>query len=97
MANKTPGQPGGPRTSVKGPLGFSAVMGLVAGVVVMITGSGGAEQPLRVDLGLAAFGIAFIACLLVISILTMTAKENPDHLGKGSGVNRSSKRPDGQH
>lgn len=83
---------GGPqrRNSVKAPLIFSAVLAVVAGVCTMIFATGGAEKELRVDLGLTAMGIAFIASLLISSLLLMTEKPNPDHLSEGSGVNRSS-------
>jgi len=83
---------GGPqkRNSVKAPLIFSAVLAVVAGVATMIFATGGAEKDLRLDLGLTAMGIAFIASLLVSSLLLMTEKPNPDHLSEGSGVHRSS-------
>lgn len=79
--------------SIKAPLIFSLVMGVIAGVVATISASGGSDNPMRIDIGLVAFGIAFIACLLVISVLSMAGKENPRHLSEGSGVNRSSDRP----
>ena len=69
-------------------------MGLVSGVVGLISSTGGSQNPLRFDIGLAAFGIAFVASLLVISVLTMAAKENDPDLGKGTGVTRSSANPD---
>nr|WP_231704938.1 hypothetical protein [Arthrobacter gengyunqii] len=55
----------------------------------MIFATGGAEKELRVDLGLTAAGIAFIASLLICSLLLMTEKPNPDHLSEGSGIHRS--------
>ncbi|GAB3619960.1 hypothetical protein GCM10027417_12210 [Glutamicibacter endophyticus] len=79
--------------SIKGPLSFSLVMAFIAGIVGMITSTGGSENPIRYDIGLLCFGIAFVACLLVISVLTMASKENDESLGKGSGVNRSSANP----
>jgi predicted MFS family arabinose efflux permease len=83
---------GGPqkRNSVKAPLIFSAVLALIAGVATLIFATGGADKELRVDLALIAAGIAFIASLLICSLLLMTEKPNPDHLSEGSGVNRSS-------
>ena len=80
--------------SIKGPLIFSLAMGVIAGVVGMITSTGGSQNDMRVDIGLACFGIAFIVCLLVISVLTMASKDNDPELGKGTGVNRSSANPD---
>ncbi|MGL3805726.1 hypothetical protein ACSYDW_06465 [Paeniglutamicibacter sp. R2-26] len=80
--------------SIKAPLSFSLVMALIAGVVATISATGGSENPLRLDIGLVAFGVAFVACLLVISVMTMAGKENPEDLGTGSGVNRSSANPD---
>ena len=80
--------------SIKAPLIFSLVMGLVAGGVAAISSTGGSDRPLRIDIGLTAFGVAFVACLLVISVLTMASKDNPSELSEGSGVNRSSKNPD---
>ncbi|HEX2247226.1 MAG TPA: hypothetical protein VHH13_06715 [Arthrobacter sp.] len=90
MGNNASGDPNEPRMSVKGPLIFSAVLGVIAGICTMIFSTGGAENQLRWDLGVTAAGIAFIASLLVVAVLTMAGKENPDHLSQGSGVNRSS-------
>lgn len=80
--------------SIKAPLIFSLVAGVIAGVVASIAATGGGDNPLRVDIGLIAFGVAFIACLVVISVLAMAGKENPRELSEGSGVNRSSAKPD---
>lgn len=80
--------------SIKAPLVFSLVLGIVAGMVAMISSTGGSDKPLRVDIGLTAFGVAFIASLLVISVMTMASKENPNGMGSGSGVNRSSDHPE---
>lgn len=80
--------------SIKGPLSFSLVMAIIAGVVGLVSSTGGSQNPMRFDIGLACFGIAFIACLLVISVMTMAGKENDPELGKGTGVNRSSANPD---
>lgn len=85
-------QPGGTqkRNSVKAPLVFSAVLAVIAGVCTMIFATGGATKELRLDLGLTAAGIAFIASLLISSLLLMTEKPNPEHLSEGSGVHRAS-------
>lgn len=80
--------------SIKGPLSFSLILAIVSGGVGMISSTGGSQNPVRLDIGLACFGIAFIASLLVISVLTMASKENDPDLGKGTGVNRSSANPD---
>ena len=80
--------------SIKAPLIFSLVLGVVAGMVAMISSTGGSDKPLRVDIGLIAFGIAFVASLLVISVMTMAGKENPSEMGAGSGVNRASDKPE---
>lgn len=80
--------------SIKGPLSFSLILAVVAGIVGLITSTGGSQNPLRFDIGLACFGIAFIASLLVISVMTMAAKDNDPELGKGTGVNQSSANPD---
>lgn len=82
------------RTSVKGPLIFSAVLGLIAAVITTVFGTGGTGQVasngqlrvIRFDLGLIAFGITFVVALVLCAMLAMSHKENPDHLGKGSGV-----------
>lgn len=76
--------------TVKAPLIFSFAMGFLAGFVTLITASGGTDNVARLDLGLIAFGIAFIATLLVISMLHLGSRENPEHLSEGSGVNRNS-------
>ena len=85
-------QPGGPqkRNSVKAPLVFSAVLAVIAGVTTMVFATGGATKELRLDLGLIAAGIAFIASLLISSLLLMTEKPNAEHLSEGSGINRAS-------
>lgn len=80
--------------SIKAPLIFSLVMGLIAGAVATIAATGGRDNDVRYDLGLTAFGIAFIASLLLTSLLIMASKDNPEKMGKGSGVNRSSRNPD---
>ncbi len=90
MANGTPGTPGEPRTSVKAPLVFSTVMALIAGVVTVVVSTGGSDKAPRWDLGAIAFGVAFIVTLVVAAMLSMSHKENAEHLGKGSGINLSS-------
>ena len=45
---------------------------------------------MRIDLALTAAGIAFIASLVISALLLMTEKPNAEHLGKGTGINRSS-------
>lgn len=85
--------------TVKAPLIFSLVLGVVAGVVTTFAASGGtgpqitnhAEvREIRFDLGLVAFGIAFIASLVVLAMLSLTYKDNPQELAEGSGVMRRS-------
>jgi len=83
------------RTSVKGPLMFSAFFAVLAFVAVLIFASGGSARVPRFDLAFTGAGIAFIVSLVVAAMLSMSYKENADHLGKGSGVNLSSKRPHG--
>jgi hypothetical protein len=84
------GTPSGPRTSVKAPLVFSTVMAVVAGAVVLMVSTGGTRHVPRWDLAFIAFGVAFIVCLVVAAMLSMSYKENDEHLGKGSGIHRSS-------
>ena len=82
------------RTSVKGPLVFSAVLGLIAAVITTVVATGGTGRDasngqlrvVRFDLGLIAFGITFVVALVMCAMLAMSYKENADHLGKGSGV-----------
>lgn len=76
--------------SIKGPLIFSFVLALIGGVVAMLTASGGSDNPMRVDVGLIAFGVFFIVSLVVVAMLQLAAKDNPEHLAQGSGVHRSS-------
>jgi hypothetical protein len=89
VGNKEP-QSSKSGNSIRFPLSFSFAMGAVAGVVVLVSSAGGTKHGLRWDLGGIAFGIAFIATLLVSSLLVMSHKENPDYLSEGSGVNRRS-------
>lgn len=81
---------GGLRTSVKGPLVFSAVLGLVGGGIAALTASGGTDNPLRIDIGLIAFGVFFMTSLVVVAMLQLASRENPERLSQGSGINRSS-------
>lgn len=86
-----------PRGGFKGgitvPLLFSFVVGIIAFVVATVVGTGGLNNPnhpLRLDLGLIAFGVGFAVTLVVVALLQLTGRENPDHISEGSGINRSS-------
>src|SRR5699024_11351276 len=84
---------GGYQGAIKLQLLYSFVVGIIAFVVATVVGTGGMnnpEHPLRVDIGLIAFGIGFAATLVVVALLQLTGRENPDHISKESGVNRSS-------
>jgi hypothetical protein len=74
---------------------FSAFWAVVVFVGVLIFASGGSARSPRFDLALTGAGIAFIVILVVAAMLSMSYKENAEHLGKGSGVNLSSKRSPG--
>ncbi len=80
------------RTSVKGPLMFSAFWAVLAFLTVLIFASGGSSRALRFDLAFTGAGIAFIVTLVIAAMLSMSYKDNAEHLGKGSGVNLSSAR-----
>ncbi|WP_255769362.1 hypothetical protein [Pseudarthrobacter sulfonivorans] len=90
MADQQPGKPRRLRTSVKGPLMFSAFWAVLAFVSVLIFASGGSAKSPRFDLAFTGAGIAFIVTLVIAAMLSMSYKENAEHLGKGSGVNLSS-------
>ncbi|WP_285241301.1 hypothetical protein ACRB8A_18865 [Arthrobacter sp. G.S.26] len=90
MADQHPGKPRKLRTSVKGPLMFSAFWAVVAFGAVLIFASGGSARAPRFDLAFTAAGIAFIVTLVIAAMLSMSHKDNAEHLGKGSGVNLSS-------
>ncbi|PNI08818.1 hypothetical protein CXX84_09555 [Arthrobacter sp. AFG7.2] len=92
MADQHPGKPRKLRTSVKGPLMFSAFWAVIAFLAVVVFASGGSAHAPRFDLAFTAAGIAFIVTLVVAAMLAMSHKENAEHLGKGSGVNLSSAR-----
>ncbi|MHA7240523.1 hypothetical protein [Arthrobacter sp. TMS1-12-1] len=96
MAKRQPGKPtqGRFRHGIKAPLVFSAALAVVAGVATSIFSTGGGSKELRMDLGLTAAGIAFIVSLVICAMLMMAETPNAEHLGKGSGVNRSSASPD---
>lgn len=69
------------------------MLGIIAFVVATLTSTGGLnnpDRPLRVDIGLISFGIAFASTLVVVALLQLTGRENPDHISEGSGINRSS-------
>ncbi|MGO4189980.1 hypothetical protein [Pseudarthrobacter sp. TAF60_1] len=90
MADQQPGKPRKLRTSVKGPLMFSAFWAVLAFVSVLIFASGGSAKAPRFDLAFTGAGIAFIVTLVIAAMLSMSYKENAEHLGKGSGINLSS-------
>lgn len=84
---------GGFKGGIKGPLLFSLVVGIIAFVVSTVTGTGGLnnpDNPIRFDIGLIAFGIGFATTLVVVALLQLTGRENPEHISEGSGINRSS-------
>lgn len=93
MAQQKPGEPRNLRTSVKGPLLFSAFWGVLAFFAVLIFASGGSAKTPRFDLAFTGAGIAFIVTLVLAAMLAMSYKVNDEHLGKGSGVNLSSRKP----
>ena len=90
LADQKPGNPRKLRTSVKGPLMFSAFWAALAFVAVLVFASGGSARTPRFDLAFTGAGIAFIVTLVIAAMLSMSYKENAEHLGKGSGVNLSS-------
>ncbi len=95
MAQQKPGEPRKLRTSVKGPLMFSAFWAVLAFFAMLIFASGGSAKTPRFDLAFTGAGIAFIVILVVLAMLSMSHKDNAEHLGKGSGVNLSSKEASG--
>ncbi|MCX2747206.1 hypothetical protein OOZ51_05170 [Arthrobacter sp. MI7-26] len=97
LADQKPGEPRKARTSVKGPLMFSAFWGVVIFFAVLIFASGGSARTPRFDLAFTGAGIAFIVSLVIAAMLSMSHKENAEHLGKGSGVNLSSRKPGHGH
>ncbi|WP_022872925.1 hypothetical protein [Nesterenkonia alba] len=89
--------------SVKAPLLFSFALAFVAGFVTLFASSGGSDNPRvehtvgaegglnsPINLSLIAFGVVFIVALLVVSMLQLASRENPEHLSEGAGVNRNS-------
>lgn len=72
---------------------FSAFFGVMAFFGVLIFASGGSARTPRLDLAFIGGGIAFIVILVVLAMLAMSHKDNPEYLGKGSGVNLSSEKP----
>ncbi len=83
-------QPHGYLSTIKAPLIFSLVLALVAFSVVSITSAGGSADGWRLDLGLIAFGITFATSLVLVSMMSMAAKDNPSSISEGSGINRRS-------
>jgi hypothetical protein len=97
VADRQAGEPRNLRVSVKAPLMFSAFLAVVAFLAVLIFASGGSSRSPRFDLAFIAGGIAFIVSLVIAAMLAMSFKENAEHLGKGSGVNLSSRKAHGGH
>ncbi|MFC0582537.1 hypothetical protein [Micrococcoides hystricis] len=77
-------------STIKAPLIFSLVLALVAFSVVSITSAGGSADGWRIDLGLIAFGVTFAASLVLVSMMSMAAKDNPSSISEGAGINRRS-------
>jgi hypothetical protein len=75
---------------------FSAFWAVLAFFAVLIFASGGSSRAPRFDLAFTGAGIAFIVTLVIAAMLSMSHKDNADHLGKGSGVNLSSKKSSGR-
>ena len=69
---------------------FSAFWAVIAFFAVLIFASGGSSRAPRFDLAFTGAGIAFIVTLVIAAMLSMSYKDNAEHLGKGSGVNLSS-------
>ena len=78
------------KNDIKGPLMISAVLAVVAFLVVSVVAAGGTDNVARSGLGLIAAGVAFIASVIVCSTLMLLEKPNDPELGEGTGVNRSS-------
>jgi hypothetical protein len=86
--------------TVKAPLIFSFALAAVAGFVSLIVASGGSDNPRvehdsagldnPINLSLLAFGIVFIVSLLLVSMLQLASRDNPEELSQGGGVNRNS-------
>jgi hypothetical protein len=74
---------------------FSAFWAVLAFFAVLIFASGGSARSPRFDLAFTGAGIAFIVTLVIAAMLSMSHKDNSEHLGKGSGVNLSSKKSSG--
>ncbi|UYB35868.1 hypothetical protein N9A08_14820 [Arthrobacter koreensis] len=70
------------------PVIASAVIAGFVAVTTAVVSTGGAENELRWQLGLAAGCITFIVCLLTFLLMIIAGKPNPDSMGHGSGVNR---------
>jgi len=84
------------KQSIRPALTLSLIFGIVAGGVTAVSSVGGVHNGLNLRLAGTAFLIAFVAGLLVISLLMMVVKENPAELGRGSGVHRSSELDDAE-
>lgn len=69
---------------------FSAFWAVLAFISVLIFASGGSARAPRFDLAFTGAGIAFIVTLVIAAMLSMSYKDNAEHLGKGSGINLSS-------
>lgn len=99
MPQSTPSMPGqhgpaGRRDYGNVPVIISAVLAAAAGLAVAVFSTGGTEREFRWELGVATACITFIVSLLMFLLLIVTARPNPEHLGKGTGIKRSSSHPD---
>ena len=94
MPQSTPSMPGqqgpaGRQDYGNVPVIISAVLAAVAGLSVAVFSTGGTESEFRWELGVAAACVTFIVSLLIFLLLIVTARPNPEQLGKGTGIKRS--------
>lgn len=81
---------GGFKEQVKGPLIIAVVLAVVAFFGVFIFATGGTQNAPQYSLSLSVAGAVFIVTLVLCATLMMIERPNDEHLGQGTGINRSS-------
>ncbi|SIJ76772.1 Uncharacterised protein [Mycobacteroides abscessus subsp. abscessus] len=83
-------QRGGLKEQVTGPLIIAAVLAVGAFIATVIFATGGTNNQANFVLAFSIAGGVFIVTLVMCATLIMIEKPNDEHLGEGTGINRSS-------
>lgn len=80
----------GLKEQVTGPLLIAAILAAVALVATLIFATGGTNNQANLMLALSIAGGVFVVTLVMCATLIIVERPNDEHLGEGTGINRSS-------